>query len=981
MVKGGKSEGDSSKDDLEKMNGKNAKEKEDDQWGRWDQMRPEQVVETENDYRTVLAGKLRPPRLRQVLLRSRLIKQATPGSKLRMVNICAGAGFGKTTLMAQIAQAFEGNYVWYQIDSLDQDPAMFVRHLIAGISDACALDIRRTQSRMIETTNFSCEGESIFAVFLDELREQSDIPLLICFDDFHLFDSADRALYLVDFLVQNLADNLSVVITSRTIPKLTFGRLRAHGILCDLGESDLEFSFDELSDLMGAWNIEATDAALQQAYKSTEGWVAGLVLTESYLRSGNEVPDFFAQQRLQQNVYEYLAEEVLHNQPKETRDFLMAVALIDPIEPVICQEALAIPHAAQMLEAVEQNNLFTSRLDDSNYYRYHPLFREFLLTRLQVEAGKQSVNQTRGKFAEVFVAAGKDRQAIEQYLDAGFGIEAVSLIEKVGDDMLDHAEYETLELWINSLDDKSLNINMRLFQALVLMSYGKYRQALKILRAIDPGEDSHDVTLLCKTRLATAECLRALAQNKEALKILSPLLNTTMNPKIRLEVLLRLASCHWSRFDHDELTTCSMLAGEIICEGNESPIKGHGFILAMDLLRQGDFNKALYLLNQHVDSDKFNEGQKNIFMNNLASCLMLTGNYQGAKSVIDKCWNRVEKQNELKMFPIVLDTFGCILIAEGDYEKGESLLKKALQKLASIEQSRNDHNAATLCHLGTFARRSGDYDRALECHTKSSAIARPLNELYEVAVSTANIGSDLVRMSKFSEAEKYFSEAEALSLEHDMRYVQTQIDFNRAWAAHMQENKKEERLQLSSALRRAREFQHNHFIIQESRLALPLMRTALEDGIEPDYVCWILKHIGEESLATIEPVLVHDNAFIREKIAVLLADIDSTSALTLLRRMRYDSDERVQQIVRSSLSKVRQNLNSVSDILTAREVDVLKCLSQGKTNRQIADELFISEPTVKTHLARIFRKLGFTNRLDAALYYRQTENKFTTLHD
>ncbi|HET9724787.1 MAG TPA: response regulator transcription factor [Actinomycetota bacterium] len=53
--------------------------------------------------------------------------------------------------------------------------------------------------------------------------------------------------------------------------------------------------------------------------------------------------------------------------------------------------------------------------------------------------------------------------------------------------------------------------------------------------------------------------------------------------------------------------------------------------------------------------------------------------------------------------------------------------------------------------------------------------------------------------------------------------------------------------------------------------------------------------------------------------------------------------------------------------LTQRETDILALLAEGKSNRDISRALFLSEKTVKAHLAAIFRKLGVTNRTQAAM--------------
>lgn len=162
---------------------------------------------------------------------------------------------------------------------------------------------------------------------------------------------------------------------------------------------------------------------------------------------------------------------------------------------------------------------------------------------------------------------------------------------------------------------------------------------------------------------------------------------------------------------------------------------------------------------------------------------------------------------------------------------------------------------------------------------------------------------------------------------------------------------------------------------------MPLFSTALENGIEVDYVYKVLVKIGEDSLPSIEKIICHKDPLMRKKAAFSIDKIGSSGALALLRRMRYDSDEQVRSFVNKSLIRLRKNLNSHLEILTPRESEVLKCLAEGLSNVQIAERLFISERTVKTHIANIFRKLGFTKRLDAALYYRQLEEKSTTLQD
>lgn len=67
----------------------------------------------------------------------------------------------------------------------------------------------------------------------------------------------------------------------------------------------------------------------------------------------------------------------------------------------------------------------------------------------------------------------------------------------------------------------------------------------------------------------------------------------------------------------------------------------------------------------------------------------------------------------------------------------------------------------------------------------------------------------------------------------------------------------------------------------------------------------------------------------------------------------------------------REEQHNVGDVLSRREIDVLDLLALGKTNRDIANKLYISERTVKFHVSSILEKLQVRNRTEAALYAKQ----------
>lgn len=872
--------------------------------------------------------------------------------------------------MAQIAQAFKGHSVWYQVDNLDYDPSVFIRHLVSGITHACDLNAVRTNSCINETSDFIRDGESILAILLDELGQQTQKPLLICFDDFHLFDKTSQTPRLVDYLVKNLPENLSLIIASRIAPTLALGRLRAQGVVCDFGEQDLQFSHDELSELMNEWEIEASATNLRQAYKSTEGWAAGLVLTESYLRSGNEAPHIFKKRHMQQSVYEYLAEEVLNDQTEKTKEVLMYTALINPIDPEICSTALGIKDIERVLERAVQNNIFTTRLKHANLYRYHPLFREFLLSKLNTILSFEKMNQVRICFAEALAGEKKFEEAINQYIAAGEKLEARKIIEFSGDSYLKKGENKVLLKWFEELGKDHGSIIIEILTARILIIEGRVLDAMDILRTVKTKLGKQDIQVRYDYSIAYAACMRDLNKLNEAVEELEKLLSFELTPEMRLETLQLLGINYRSLSDKKGVETCSILARNIETDIFLKLKENHREILkSMECFCKGNFVEAYETTKKVLNNENLTLNLRCQYTNNLACALMIRGHYAEARTIAVDNLSVVRRKGLDKYLPSILDNVGCLFIAQGDIKEGIAFLKSAVEVDSSFGYE-NVEICAPLCHMGSLARRRDKPEEAYEKHYECLRIAKKHGENYDRVIAMTSLGADLLRLADLVEAKKYLNKARKQAIEYDYGYALTQINFNFAWLAFLEDDRVGMNKNLRAALMRAKKHEQNHYLIQEARISIPLFTYALEQQIEPDYTLCILEKIGESALNAIEPLLKHESVAIRNRIARLLGKMNTAGALTLLRRLRNDSDDEVKKIARDSIVKLRKNnLEEVLHMLSSREMEVLVLVSKGLSNKEIASNLFISDCTVKTHITKIFRKLGFTNRIDAALYY------------
>lgn len=101
----------------------------------------------------------------------------------------------------------------------------------------------------------------------------------------------------------------------------------------------------------------------------------------------------------------------------------------------------------------------------------------------------------------------------------------------------------------------------------------------------------------------------------------------------------------------------------------------------------------------------------------------------------------------------------------------------------------------------------------------------------------------------------------------------------------------------------------------------------------------------------------------------LLKDATPEDLLRAIRDVYHGQSALNPTIARKLIHKLREaDTKSPVEELTTREVEVLRLIARGLSNREIGEKLFISEPTVRTHVSNILMKLDLPNRTQAALF-------------
>jgi len=159
--------------------------------------------------------------------------------------------------------------------------------------------------------------------------------------------------------------------------------------MTEIRESDLHFTPDEVAaflDKAMGLNLSSENIAALKA--RTEGWIAGLQLAalsiQGFKRSSH-ITDFVNKfTGSDRYIQDYLADEVLQQRPKGTRDFLLQTLILNRLCGPLCDAVTKRENSQAILEAFEAASLFIVPLDNERrWYRYHHLFADLLRQRLQ----------------------------------------------------------------------------------------------------------------------------------------------------------------------------------------------------------------------------------------------------------------------------------------------------------------------------------------------------------------------------------------------------------------------------------------------------------------------------------------------------------------------------------------------------------------------------------------------------------------------
>jgi LuxR family maltose regulon positive regulatory protein len=403
----------------------------------------------------ILATKLYiPPPQPRVVLRPRLIEQLNESLHRKLTLISAPAGFGKTTLLSEWVAGCQRPAAWLSLDEADNDPTRFLAYLVAALQ-TIAPNIGESVLGVLQSPQ--PPTETILTALLNEITTIEDDFVLVL-DDYHVIDArpVDDAL---TFVLEHLPLRMHLVIATREDPNLPLARLRARGQLSELRAADLRFTTSEAAEfLKGVMGLNLSPEDIAALETRTEGWIAGLQLAALSMRGREDVPSFiraFAGDN--RYIVDYLVEEVLQRQPERIRSFLLQTSILERLSGPLCDAVTGQEDGRGMLEALERGNFFVVPLDDKrHWYRYHHLFADVLYAHLMQEQPAQIPTLHR-RASEWYEHNGSAADAIRHALAAEDFERAADLVELAVPAMRRSRQEATLLGWLKALPDELIH--------------------------------------------------------------------------------------------------------------------------------------------------------------------------------------------------------------------------------------------------------------------------------------------------------------------------------------------------------------------------------------------------------------------------------------------------------------------------------------------------------------------------------------------
>ncbi len=386
----------------------------------------------------LIRSKTRVPTVAEAVIeRGRVVEALRRASEgRRILQVTASAGSGKTTAVVQFVSSRPGPRAWLTLGEADGSPGRFVTYLAAALAAVDPAAPERTRA-MLEAGVPPADCAAMLA-------ESLPAGATLVIDDLHLVEHRPPVLAALRALVDAVAPDALVVLVARRMLHLDLSRAVLTGRAGGVSGHELAFTTDEVGALLAAHGVERP---AEEVVAEAGGWAAGIVFDALRgVRGGDHPP-------AEDPFFDYLGAEVLGALPAELRRVVVRSSLLHTVEPDGLAALLDLPSADALYAAIRRQHLPATV--EAEGLRYHPRFREFLLSLLREDPAELDLLLSR--HARRLWSLGQVEDAADHLIAAGAVDEAAGAVEEASPLVLRRGDWEKVLGWCEALGETELS--------------------------------------------------------------------------------------------------------------------------------------------------------------------------------------------------------------------------------------------------------------------------------------------------------------------------------------------------------------------------------------------------------------------------------------------------------------------------------------------------------------------------------------------
>ncbi len=879
----------------------------------------------------LIRTKLRLPFTRLELVpRPRLQEQIAQGLQGPFTLVIAPAGFGKTTLVASCVADSGCSFAWLSLDKNDNQDGRFLNYLIAALQQADPTI--GSEAAQLLTASRQLPPELVLTSLVNEL-DAATREIALVLDDYHTINN-QSVHTAVTFLLDHAPQTLHLVIASRSDPPLPSVRLRARGQLVELRTADLSFTEAEAAQFLNHVMGLHLDAPLvTRLAEQTEGWIVGLQMAALSMRDHEDVHRFINSfSGTNRHILDYLLEEVLAREPEAVQTFLLQTAILTRLTGPLCDAVTGTPNGQEMLKRLERRNLFVIPLDDERrWYRYHHLFADLLQARLH-QSGPERVAQLFSRAAAWCARNGQIAEAISYALAAKDYDQAAGVIARQWGQATSEGEIETVWSWLKALPENTIKNSAPLSLAYCWLLWFRgeietitthlviAERIMSKLNVPEPELSAQLAALRAFVARYQGEFETAIACGKQALSLLPEDLPPSINAQLRSMVFLAMATAY---------------------DG------------------AGDLEQAVSAYTETIRWSRVGTSAAGVtgITYRLVGALRLLGRLREANEACREALAFIEAQGmtRLPAAGILHLALSEVLVEQNDLAAAETHLAQGIELgkwSGRLDAAKNAVHAQARLKLAF-----DDVDGALTAVQEAIAnLSQPPSPLAKAELLALKAK---VLLRQGATAEAAACTKEAVHLASNDRGQTGQMAALAACRVQIAQNEDEAIGQLTQSLVAAEKNGRLGVAIE-----LYILRSLVQArwGDSPEAKADLARALSLAQPEGYVRLFLDEGQPMQRLLTQWLAHSDASPLRPYANQLL--SQFGAEQQMAAAHEKVSPATELVEP-LSPRELEVLQIIALGKTNKQIAQQLFVARGTVKAHTASIYRKLDVANRTEA----------------